>query len=148
MRKGYYAVPRDFRKKLILAVFRRCFVKNFLEILQNSPENTCTRVSFLTKLQTLVTNSGTDVFLWILPNFLRTPFYIEHIRWLLLDIVQIYQGLKGVLSDLRKFFVTESFSKMMKNAFHFTLKAFFILKIFNFLSWLLGHLGWMVWLET
>ena len=34
------------------AVVRRCSVKNlFLEILQNSQENTCARVSFLTKLQ-------------------------------------------------------------------------------------------------
>ena len=31
--------------------------------------------------------------------------------------------------------------KMMKNAFYFTLKAFFILKILNFLSWLFGHEG-------
>ena len=28
---------------------------------------------------------------------------------------------------------------MMKNAFYFTLKALFILKIFKFLSWLFGH---------
>ena len=28
---------------------------------------------------------------------------------------------------------------MMKNAFYFILKAFFILKIFKFLSWLFGH---------
>ena len=28
---------------------------------------------------------------------------------------------------------------MMKNAFYFTLKALFVLKIFKFLSWLFGH---------
>ena len=39
--------------------------KEFLEISQNSQENTCARVSFLIKLQT----SGTGVFLWILWNF-------------------------------------------------------------------------------
>ena len=34
------------------AVARRCFVKKvFLEISQNSQENTCSRVSFLIKLQ-------------------------------------------------------------------------------------------------
>ena len=34
------------------AVARKCFVKKaFLEILQNSQENTCARVSFLIKLQ-------------------------------------------------------------------------------------------------
>ena len=37
------------------AVVRRCSVKRvFLEILQNSQENTCARVSFLTKLQASV----------------------------------------------------------------------------------------------
>ena len=30
---------------------------------------------------------------------------------------------------------------MMKNAFYFTLKALFVLKIFKFLSWLFGHVG-------
>ena len=35
----------------------------------------------------------------------------------------------------------ESPLKMMKNAFYFILKAFFILKIFQFLSRLFGHLG-------
>ena len=29
--------------------------------------------------------------------------------------------------------------KMMKNSFYFPLKAFFLLKIFKFLSWLFGH---------
>ena len=28
----------------------------------------------------------------------------------------------------------------MKNAFYFTLKALFVLKIFSFLSWLFGHI--------
>ena len=36
---------------------------------------------------------------------------------------------------------TESLLKMVKNAFYFTLKAFFILKIFKFLSWLFGHVS-------
>ena len=34
---------------------------------------------------------------------------------------------------------SESFFKKMKNAFYFTLKALFVLKIFQFLSWLFGH---------
>ena len=33
----------------------------------------------------------------------------------------------------------ESPLKMKKNAFCFILKALFVLKIFNFLSWLFGH---------
>ena len=39
--------------KNLEAILRRCSVKKvFLEILQNSLENTCARVSFLIKLQT------------------------------------------------------------------------------------------------
>ena len=41
---------------------------------------------------------------------------------------------KGTLSDLRQFLTNEIPLKMMKNAFYFTLKALFILKIFKFLS--------------
>ena len=47
--------------------------------------------------------------------------------------------LKGVLSGLRQFLANESPLKMMKNAFYFTLKALFVLKLFKFLSWLFGH---------
>ena len=43
------------------------------------------------------------------------------------------------LSGLRQFLATESPLKMMKNAFHFTLKALFVLKIIKFLSLLFGH---------
>ena len=41
---------------------------------------------------------------------------------------------KGALLGLGKVLVTESPLKMMKNAFHFTLKALFVLKTFKFLS--------------
>ena len=47
--------------------------------------------------------------------------------------------LKGALSGLRQFLENETLLKMMKNAFHFTLKAIFVLEIFRFLSWLFGH---------
>ena len=40
--------------------------KLFLSNFKNSKENTCARVSFLIKLKK---DSGTGVFLWILPNF-------------------------------------------------------------------------------
>ena len=41
----------------------------------------------------------------------------------------------------KRFFIcfNDSPSKMMENAFYFILKALFILKIFKFLSYLLGH---------
>ena len=47
---------------------------------------------------------------------------------------QIKNHLKGASSYLRKFLATESYLKMMKNAFYFTLKALFALMIFKFLS--------------
>ena len=46
---------------------------------------------------------------------------------------------KGAPSGLRQFLATESLLKIMKNAFYFTLKAFFVPKIFKFLSWFFGH---------
>ena len=42
--------------------------------------------------------------------------------------------IKGALLGLRQFSAPESPLKMMKNAFYFTLKALFVLKIFKFLS--------------
>ena len=47
---------------------------------------------------------------------------------------RIYNRLKGALSSLRQFLATESPLKITKNAFYFTLKALFILQIFDFLS--------------
>ena len=46
--------------------------------------------------------------------------------------------INGVLSGLRQFLANESPLKMMKNAFYFTLKVLFVLKIFKVLSWVLG----------
>ena len=51
------------------------------------------------------------------------------------------ERLKGALSDLRQFLATESPLKMMRNAFYFTSKALFVLKIFKFLSSLFGHVS-------
>ena len=41
---------------------------------------------------------------------------------------------KGEVSGLRQFFVNESPLKFMTNAFYFTLKPLFVVKIFKFLS--------------
>ena len=48
---------------------------------------------------------------------------------------------KGALSGLRQFLATESPLKMMKNAFYFTSKSFFVLKAFKFLSWHFSHVA-------
>ena len=50
-------------------------------------------------------------------------------------------NVKGALSGRSKFLATEYLLKMMKNAFCFTSKALFVLKIFKSLSWLFGHVG-------
>ena len=42
----------------------------------------------------------------------------------------------------------ESPLKMMKNAFYFTLKALFVLKIQKFLSWVFCHAEKTIWLKT
>ena len=47
----------------------------------------------------------------------------------------------------RVIYFIESPLKMLKNAFYFTLKALFVLKIFKFLSWLFGHVEKTAWLE-
>ena len=48
-------------------------------------------------------------------------------------------SLKGALSGLRPFLAAESPLKMMKNAFYFTSKALFVLKILRVFSRLFGH---------
>ena len=41
---------------------------------------------------------------------------------------------KGALSGLKQFLANETLLKMMRNAFYFTLKTLFVLKIFRFLA--------------
>ena len=57
------------------------------------------------------------------------------------EISVVRNNLKGAISGLRQFLVTESHFKMMKNAFCFTSKALFVLKVFMFLSQIFGHLS-------
>ena len=49
--------------------------KVLLNFFQNSQENTCSRVSFLIKLQ----ESCTDLSLWYLRNFLQNTFFTEQL---------------------------------------------------------------------
>ena len=51
-----------------------------------------------------------------------------------LSLKYVAQKFQGTLSGLRQFWAIEIPLKMMKNAFYFTSKALFILKIFKFLS--------------
>ena len=58
--------------------------------------------------------------------------------------IQFFTGImllfliKGTLSGLRQILAAENPLKMIKNAFYSTLKALFILNIFQFLSWPFG----------
>ena len=97
--KILYRIPRLSGLELE-AVVRMCSVKEvFLEISQNSMENTCARVSFLIKLQTRVSFliklhvSGLRklwhrCFLLNFAKFLWAPFLTEHLRWLLLSNIK------------------------------------------------------------
>ena len=49
--------------------------------------------------------------------------------------------IKGALSGLRQIFANWKSFKNMKNAFYFTSKALSVLKIFEFLFWLFGHVS-------
>ena len=58
--------------------------------------------------------------------------------WLQESPLLIENVVKGAASYLREILATESPWKMMKNAFYFFLNLF-VLQIFQFLSWLFGH---------
>ena len=71
------------------AVVQRCSgEKVFLDISQNSQENTCTRLLFLIKFIKFIKkrDSGTGFFPVNFVKFLRTLFFTEHLWWLLLFI--------------------------------------------------------------
>ena len=64
---------------------------------------------------------------------------LSHMQFIFDDAETSKSILKGAFSGLRQFLTFESPLKMMKNAFYFTLKARFVLKIFKLLSWLFDH---------
>ena len=57
------------------------------------------------------------------------------------EISFVRNNLKGEISGLIQFLAIERPFKMMKNAFSFTSKALFVLKLFKFLSQIFGHLS-------
>ena len=81
-------------KSIVLCIkrssHRRCSVKKvLLEILQNSKENTCAR-DFFKKENTCACASGLQLYLKKDCEFCeisKKPFFIEHLRWLLLCLV-------------------------------------------------------------
>ena len=71
-------------------------------------------------------------------NRLRTGCPVSsHSLWLILMLIEMVFMI--IWDGLRQLLATESPLKMMKNAFHFILKALFVLKIFKFLAWDFGY---------
>ena len=93
---GYFSMKMFCLKNTFLiaeTVVRRCSIRKApLEISQNLQENTCVRESFLIKLQASGVRPATLIrkTLWYrcfpvnFAKFLRTPFFKEHLWWLLL----------------------------------------------------------------
>ena len=85
-------LPIHLLDSYLEAVVQRCSVKRvFSEISQNPQENTCARVSFLIKLQTSrpQVRLSRRCFPVNFEKFLRTPFFIEHLWWLLLSYCKV-----------------------------------------------------------
>ena len=70
----------------------------------------------------------------------RTSVWPLNKLYLLFILLQLIV-FKGSLSGLWQFLPIESPLKMMENALYFTSKAFFVFKVFKFLSWLSGHVA-------
>ena len=79
-----FSIKRTLPEMLLIeAVVQRCSVKKvFLEISQNSQEKTFATVSFLLKKRLWHGSFPVNF-----EKFLRTSFYIEHLRWLLLYLL-------------------------------------------------------------
>ena len=80
---------------------RCCVKKGALKILRNSQENICVRVLFLIKLfQKLFQNTtSTQVFSCAFKKYLRRSFFIEHLMWLLLTLLQFFSEVKSSHSE-------------------------------------------------
>ena len=69
----------------------------------------------------------------------------KHEKYGFTDAPMFYEGICFMKSDCHLpkqicfICIYESPLKMMRNAFYFILKAFFVHKIFNFLSWFFVH---------
>ena len=96
-----------------------------------------------------------NMWIWIITNIWFNDFYfrfkcLNHLHFWSLKtyhfLVKYFEdslseSFNGSLSGLRQFLAAESPLEMMKNAFYFTSKALFVLKVFKFLSWLFGHVS-------
>ena len=75
--------------------------KVLLQISQNSHENTCARVSFFNKACNFIKKETlTQVFPVNFAKFVRTPFFTEHLRWLLLREHKLLHNFRNSLSPI------------------------------------------------
>ena len=83
-------------RKLSKVVAQRCSAKKvFLEIFQNSQENTCAQVSWPATF--LKKRLWHNCFPVNFTKFLRRPFLTEHIRWLLLNFENISKDFRSTV---------------------------------------------------
>ena len=88
--------------------------KVFLEISQNSQENICARFSFLIKF--IKKEALAQVFSCEFWNILRTSFFTEHLRWLLLTLILTKLTLKKLYCYVRYFFFYFFYSYLLFDA--------------------------------
>ena len=115
---------RILSNSLRIAIFQ-----NFGRLLQVSPETNMSLFSlfcFISKVN-------------YVPQFANVFWHRLMNNYLMILKLKNFD-LKGGLSGLKQFLATESPLKMIKNAFCFTWKALFVLKIFKFLSLLFCHI--------
>ena len=79
----------------------------------------------------------TDVFVWLTVNwFVRQDLNHLNSVKIQFNLLNIKYCLENIENKSRKYclaFFIENHLKLMKNIFYFTLKAYFVLKIFKFL---------------
>ena len=87
---------------------------------------------------------------FLIALFWSLSLFLSHLDFQSLKVQsnRRYGDLSVTTSELKahsqvwyNFWQLNALFKMMKNAFHFTSKAVFVLKIFKFLSWLFGHVA-------
>ena len=67
-------------------------------------------------------------------NLLSLLLILSKVNTALSVLIYQFSFFKGALTGLKQFLATVSLLKMIKNAFHFTIKALLMLKILKFLS--------------
>ena len=115
------------------AVVQRCSVKNvFLEISQNS-QSLFFKVAVLRSATLLKKRLWHRCFPMSFVKFLRTLFFTEHLRWLLL----YFQSLSNILWQGRAFYGSFNMTLKSKQTFNFIINVIFSHKVIILkFSWL------------